>query len=81
MPTLARPVGSLSPAGRSLELPRHETQVSTYAAQGHTNKAIAYELGIARTTVATHLRTALSKLGLRRRTDIVWLYGQVSGNG
>ena len=63
------------------KLTRRETQVATYAAQGHTNKAIAYELGIARTTVATHLRTALSKLGLRRRTDLVWLYGQVSGNG
>lgn len=62
------------------KLTRRETQVATYAAQGHTNKAIAYELGIARTTVATHLRTALSKLGLRRRTDLVWLYGQVSGS-
>ena len=62
-------------------LTRRETQVATYAAQGHTNKVIAYELGIARTTVATHLRTALSKLGLRRRTDLVWLYGHVSGGG
>ena len=62
-------------------LTRRETQVATYAAQGHTNKTIAYELGIARTTVATHLTTALSKLGLRRRTDLVWLYGHLSGSG
>lgn len=60
------------------KLSRRETQVATYAAQGHTNKAIAYELGIAVTTVATHLRAALAKLGVKRRTDLVWLYGELS---
>ena len=58
-------------------LSRRQRQVATYAAQGHTNKVIAYELGITTTTVATHLRGALSKLRLSRRTDLVWLYGQL----
>jgi DNA-binding CsgD family transcriptional regulator len=54
-----------------------EIQVATYAAQGHTDKIISYELGISRTTVATHLRSALSKLGLRRRSELIWVYGQL----
>ena len=62
-------------------LTRRETQVATYAAQGHTNKFIAYELGIGVSTVATHLRSALHKLGLSRRAELVWLYGQLQGEG
>ena len=58
-------------------LTRRERQVATYAAQGHTNKAIAYELGLSVSTVATHLRSALAKLGLSHRTDLVWLYGRL----
>jgi len=60
-------------------LTRREIQVATYAAQGHINKVIAYELGIRVATVATHLRSALKKLGLQRRTDLVWLYGRLVG--
>lgn len=63
------------------ELTARETQVATYAAQGHPNKTISYELGIARSTVAVHLRGALSKLGLQRRSDLIWVYGQLQGPG
>jgi DNA-binding CsgD family transcriptional regulator len=59
-------------------LSRREAQVATYAAQGHANKTIGYELGIGISTVATHLRNALAKLGLKRRTDLVWLFGRLA---
>jgi DNA-binding CsgD family transcriptional regulator len=58
------------------ELTKRERQVATYAAQGHSNKMIGYELGIAPSTVAAHLKSALRRLGLRRRTDLVWIYGR-----
>jgi DNA-binding CsgD family transcriptional regulator len=59
-------------------LSRREAQVATYAAQGHANKTIGYELGIGIPTVATHLRNALAKLGLKSRTDLVWLFGRLA---
>jgi DNA-binding CsgD family transcriptional regulator len=62
-------------------LTQREIRIATYAAQGHTNKLIAYEVGIGVSTVATHLRSALHKLGLSRRTELVWLYGQLRGEG
>jgi len=42
--------------------------------QGHSNKVVAADLGIAATTVATHLRTILRKLDLRDRMDLVRWY-------
>jgi hypothetical protein len=42
-----------------------ERQVLAYAAMGHSNKAIAYELGLSLSTVATHLAHARAKLGAR----------------
>jgi DNA-binding CsgD family transcriptional regulator len=58
-------------------LSRREAQVATYAAQGHANKTIGYELGISTSTVATHLRNALAKLGVTSRTELIWLFGQL----
>jgi DNA-binding CsgD family transcriptional regulator len=60
-------------------LSRREAQVATYAAQSHTNKEIAYELGLSVSTVASHLSKALTKLGLGSRTELVWLYGHLHG--
>ncbi len=60
-------------------LSRREAQVAIYAAQGHMNKEIAYELGLAVSTVATHLSNALHKLGLMSRTELVWLRGRLQG--
>ncbi len=42
-----------------------ECQVLGYAALGHSNKVIAYELGLSTSTVAGHLSAARRKLGLR----------------
>ena len=47
-----------------------ERQVACFAALGHTNKHIGHALAIATSTVATHLRHALQKLGARSRADL-----------
>ena len=58
-------------------LTRKEAQVATYVAQGHPYKVVAYELGLHISTVATHLRKALDKLGLPSRTELAWLHGHL----
>lgn len=50
-------------------LTRREAQVAAYAALGHGNKLIAYELGLSVSTVATHLASARRKLRARSRLD------------
>jgi len=59
---------------RERRLSIREAQVAGYAAQGHSNKFIAYELGLSISTVATHLQNALEKLRLRSRTELIWTY-------
>jgi DNA-binding CsgD family transcriptional regulator len=59
-------------------LTRKEAQVATYAAQGHPYKVIAYELGVAISTVGTHLRHALDKLGLASRAELAWVQGHLT---
>jgi DNA-binding CsgD family transcriptional regulator len=44
-----------------------EQQVLAYAELGHSNKLIAYSLGLATSTVSTLLTSARSKLGLRAK--------------
>ncbi|MFO0584968.1 MAG: helix-turn-helix transcriptional regulator [Anaeromyxobacter sp.] len=55
-------------------LTARERDVLAHVAQGHGNKHVAYALGLSATTVATHLRRALSKLGLRTRRDAIRLF-------
>jgi DNA-binding CsgD family transcriptional regulator len=52
-----------APDVRGLSL--RERQVLSYVALGHSNKVIAYELGLTTSTVAGHLARAREKLGLR----------------
>ena len=52
-------------------LNEQENQVVTYAVLGHTNKMIAYRLGLSRSRVSTVLRSAMRKLGFRTRTQLV----------
>ena len=52
-------------------LTERERQVVGYAALGHHNKLIAYELGIAASTVRVLMARAASKLGVRTRDDLV----------
>lgn len=55
-------------------LTARERDVLAYVAQGHGNKYVAYALGLSTTTVATHLRRALQKLGLSTRRDAIALF-------
>jgi DNA-binding CsgD family transcriptional regulator len=53
---------AIPPDGRALTV--RERQVLAYAALGHSNKQIGYDLGLATSTVAWHLARARSKLRL-----------------
>ncbi|MFT3913684.1 MAG: LuxR C-terminal-related transcriptional regulator [Anaeromyxobacteraceae bacterium] len=55
-------------------LTARERDVLAYVAQGHGNKYVGYALGLSTTTVATHLRRALAKLGLSTRRDAIRLF-------
>ncbi len=59
------------PASASPSLTEREAQVLGWLAQGHSNKLIGYELGIAPSTVAMHLGTAAAKLGTKTRVALV----------
>jgi DNA-binding CsgD family transcriptional regulator len=50
--------------------PRERAAVG-FAALGHTNKLIAYEMGIAASTVAVLLSRAARRLGVRSRAELV----------
>ncbi len=63
---------NLPVAGAQLPgLSNRERQVVCFAALGHRTKHIAYELGVATSTVATHLSAAMRKLGVRNRTELI----------
>ena len=52
-------------------LSTRERQVVAYAKLGHHNKLIAYELGVADSTVRVLLARAAAKLGVRTRQDLL----------
>lgn len=56
-----------------------ERQVAVLAALGRSNKAIAYELGIATSRVGTLLGQAARKLGVSGRTELVTLVRSLRG--
>jgi DNA-binding NarL/FixJ family response regulator len=55
------------------ELTRREREVLEWIAQGHSNKQIARELGVAEKTVKTHVGHLLAKLGVADRTQAALL--------
>ena len=55
-------------------LNERERQVVTFAAAGEANKLVAYRLGLATSTVATHLTSASRKLGIRNRSELARLH-------
>jgi DNA-binding CsgD family transcriptional regulator len=58
-----------APLGLTLD----ERQVVGYIGLGHSNKLIGYELGRSQAWVSAHLKSALSKLGVRTRTELTAL--------
>lgn len=60
---VARRNDPLVPAPRALS--ERERQIAAYAGLGHSNKRIAYTLGLAPSTVSSHLQAAMRRLGAR----------------
>ncbi len=52
-------------------LTRRERQVVGYVALGHSNKLVAYELGISPSTVGVLLLRAARKFGVRTRAEVI----------
>jgi DNA-binding CsgD family transcriptional regulator len=61
-------------ATRPAALSARERQALGYARLGHSNKLIAYELGIAASTVGVLLHRAALKLGARTRAELIAAY-------
>lgn len=58
-------------ACRTVPLTDRETEVLTLVARGYINKQIADELGIGLTTVITHRRNLMEKLGVRSVAELI----------
>lgn len=56
------------------DLSAREQQVVAFVALGHANKVIAYELGLAPSTVAVLLTRASRKLGVKSRAELAKAY-------
>lgn len=59
-------------------LTERESQVVACAAMGHHNKLIAYNLGIAHSTVRVLIARAAARLGARSRCELVRSYGRTA---
>lgn len=68
-----RPIGSDPPP----KLTRREEQAVAYAQQGHSNKSIAFLLGLAPSTIGVLLYRAATKLGARSRTQLLAAYARL----
>jgi DNA-binding NarL/FixJ family response regulator len=62
-------------------LSKREQRIVEYAATGVANKVIAYELGVAPSTVATHLSAAARKLSLEARPGLLQVYAALVAEG
>ncbi len=56
-----------------LGLSKKEREVLKLVILGHSNKFIALDLGMSSSTVATHIKRTLEKLGLHSRSEIIKL--------
>jgi two-component system nitrate/nitrite response regulator NarL len=71
MADAVRPSRDLPPTPLAEELTPREFEVLQLVAEGLSNKAIAYQLGISEHTVKFHVNAILSKLGAQSRTEAV----------
>lgn len=60
-----------SDIGETVELNEREISVLRLTASGHSNKAMATELGLAVKTIETYKARAMGKLGFRTRVELV----------
>ena len=64
--------GSLPSTEQSLTV--RERDIVGRAARGESNKVIAYELGLAPSTISGHLTKAAAKLGVRSRVELITMF-------
>lgn len=62
---------------RAVRLTRREQQALAYAEDGHTNKSIAYALGLAPSTVGVLLFRAAAKMGVKSRRELLLAYSRL----
>jgi len=62
-------------------LTQRERQVLGFVALGQPNKLVAYGLGLSESAVGSHLSTAMAKLGLRSRVELVAWLGRLAAAG
>lgn len=68
--------------GRAQLLSERERQVAAHAAVGHSNKEIAYALGLSPSTVSSHLMRAIRRLGCGDRAGLAILFSSgAAGEG
>jgi DNA-binding NarL/FixJ family response regulator len=67
--------------GEGEQFSPRQLQVLELLHHGKQNKIIAYELGMAESTVKVHIRMILKKLNARNRTEIVMKTRRVQPNG
>jgi DNA-binding NarL/FixJ family response regulator len=60
-----------APEVSSRRLSQREREVVARVAEGCSNKLIAYELGVATSTVARLVSRAMDKLGVRNRVELI----------
>jgi DNA-binding NarL/FixJ family response regulator len=61
-------------SARRSALSKGEWRVAGYAAMGYASKTIAFNLGIGWSTVAERLRSAMTKLGISSRAELIQLF-------
>lgn len=66
-----------TPKPPRIALTAREHEVVARAAMGQSNKLIAYELGIAPSTVAGHLTKAAEKLGVKTRIELITAFARM----
>jgi two-component system, NarL family, nitrate/nitrite response regulator NarL len=64
-----RILAATTPSAATSRLTPREREIAELLGDGHTNKAIAQQLGIEPTTVKNHVHNILEKLQVSRRTD------------
>ena len=68
------PAHAEAPAGRERGLTASEKEVLSGVVQGHSDKIIARDLGMAEATVKIHLKSLMRKIYVQNRTEAaVWV--------
>ncbi|MES1187584.1 MAG: LuxR C-terminal-related transcriptional regulator [Myxococcales bacterium] len=67
-------VNEPAPSANARGLTKREHQIAALVGRGHSNKLIAYDLGLGEGTVASYLRRVIEKLGVSSRGEVIQLF-------